>query len=416
MKRSIKISLLFVLTLLLASPSLLLSAKEGIPWFGAVPYMLTGGPPGSGTEDSSTPCKLSNLTPFANLDSPYLFVDQDRGNSTYRLIIIDTEKNEISDTVGIEGSFGTVIGDIHRAPNGNYYLLNSGYHVTSGGQEYREARVVVIDPFLGEIVDRILVPTRTDMMGNITSKGKFLTKRNWWDPKKGITFTLVDTQLQETEEFHYTFDANEDSSSFSTYLAGHHDINPSPERYIYFTFKSSTSAALYRFEPSTGKRTRLHLWEQTTYTAAKVGFGQEYLYATFYPALFGREVEKPLKIQILNKGTGRLESEITLPETKELFGKSGNREETNISWVKFDQRNDMLYMNVQTSIPFRASSIISFDPDNEEFTRIVTWEDQGFNGMQLINGNLYLRQINFDNEDRLLYLDPQTGEWSWIIN
>jgi len=35
--------------------------------------------------------------------------------------------------------------------------------------------------------------------------------------------------------------------------------------------------------------------------------------------------------------------------------------------------------------------------------------------MQVINSDLYLRQMNFKGHDEVLRLDPKTGDKKWII-
>lgn len=361
---------------------------------------------------------LIKPVPFDQLDTPYLFIDETAND--YFLTVIDTERGKLFSRTRVEGKFGTVIGDIHESPSGMYYFLNSGYKADVK-QNYGKgkANVIELKPSTGRIVNKVSIPSRTDMMSNVNSGGKFLAVRNVWTPKRGVEFSLIDTNSKKVENFYHKNDPKKSSYPWSVYLAGHHNIKPSVGRYMYFTIDASPPAALYRFNPHTNKKTMLHVWKRLTYSPAKIGFGRKFIYAAVYPALdqASGEGQTSLEIQVLDKENGRLEHRLPLPSVEDLFGRKGSRQNVYISWVQYDQINEALYLNLHIYKPFRASSVISLTNGSSsyQFSHLTTLWEQGFNEMQVIHGDIYLRQMNFKGIDRVLRFDPRTKEQEWVL-
>lgn len=357
-----------------------------------------------------------NPVPFDQLTSPYLFIDEAAGK--YSLVVIDTKADQVFNRTELIGRFGTVIGDIHKSPDGSYYFLDSGYQANSKDR-YGEASVAVLEPSSGRIATQFSIPSRTDMMSNITSSNKFLAVRNGWTTGKGVEFVLINTNNHQIEKFYQKTGPGKTSYPWRAYLAGHHTIESSSEQYIYLTLDTSPPAALYRLDPYNKELTRLHLWERLTYNPAKIGFGQNFLYAAVYPALdqIVGEDKTPLEIQILDKKTGKLERHLPMPSVEKLFGWEGSRSDVYISWVQYDKAKEILYLNLHIYHPFKGSSVVSCDVNTHtnQFNRIAAWRNKGFNEMQVINSDLYLRQMNFKGHDEVLRLDPKTGDKKWII-
>jgi len=332
-------------------------------------------------------------------------------------VVVDAVSDEPYAKIPLR-NVGSVIGDVHRAPNGNYYLLDAGYHPATGS--YDSSRVLVIDPAQGRVVYEIPLPRRTDSMGNITAEGEFLCTSNWFDFEKGAEFTIVDAIDGSTDVFYQRIGPDGTQFPFFAAPEDKRHILPRNGTMLYYVAENGRSAALYQVDPDDKEPRKIFFWDALSLSPSQVEVDEAggKVYAGIYPALSVSEARQaPLEIQVIDLITGALERRISLPSAEVLFGCEGERSEIFISHMKYSLSKNRLYLNLALFFEHggRRTSLAYYDLMAAKFTRIFTVDDLGFNTMDELNGKLYLRVMDFDGEDWLLRVDPETGDAKWIL-
>ena len=299
--------------------------------------------------------------PFSVLDSPYCFVDKVKDKAHPFFVVIDTVSDELYTKIRLY-NVSTIIGTVHRAPNGDYYFINAAYHLSTWS--YGQASGVVIDPARGKVVKQIPLPQTTDQMTNITAAGKFLCIAI----QTGV-FTIVDTSAGDTTQtFTDPLGPDDTEGPYVAHMEGTHSIAPRPENAMYFIKENARDAALYRLDGDTGERRRVFFWKDLylcQYGVEVDGLGNK-AYAGIFPALDMVHTPKqaPLELEIIDVATGTLEKRVPLPSIEDLFGCEGERNEIYISNLRLDPEADKLYLFMT----------LDFPPTDHVRTSLVTYD------------------------------------------
>ena len=353
--------------------------------------------------------------PFSVLDSPYCFVDKVKDKAHPFFVVIDTVSDELYTKIRLY-NVSTIIGTVHRAPNGDYYFINAAYHLSTWS--YGQASGVVIDPARGKVVKQIPLPQTTDQMTNITAAGKFLCI----GAQTGV-FTIVDTSAGDTtQSFTDPLGPDDTECPYVGHMEGIRFISPRPENAMYYIKENVQTSALCRLDGETGERRKIYSWQGWLITPPQVEVDDagDKAYVGIYTALDMVHTPKqaPLELEIIDVSTGTLERTIPLPSVEDLFRCEGERKEVYISFMSLDSKTGKLYLDLDLFFPpgnHSRTSLIAYDLATGGFTRFYTVDDQAFNAMDLLNGKLYLRQMDFGGKDGVLRVDPETGDAKWII-
>jgi len=352
--------------------------------------------------------------PFSSLDSPYCFVDEVKDKAHPFFVVIDTDSDELYTKIRLK-NISPLSGYVHLAPNGNYYFINAAYHPSTWS--YGQASAVVMDPREGEVINQIPLPQTTDSMTNITAAGKFLC----YALQTG-KFTIVDTSAGDsTESFTDPLGPDDTEGPYVASMEGTHSIAPRPENAMYYIKENARDAALYRLDGDTGEQRNVFFWKGLYLSQYKVEIDAQgdKAYVGIYTALDMVHTPKqaPLELEIIDIATGTLEKRVSLPSTEDLFGCKGERDEVYISNLRLDPDADKLYLFMTLNFPENhvRTSLVTYDLASGEFTPFYTVDDIGFNEIDVINGKLYCRCNDYEGEDWVLRVDPETGAAKWIL-
>lgn len=354
--------------------------------------------------------------PFSVLDSPYCFVDEMKDGAHPFFVVIDSVSDELHTKIRLQ-DVSALAGYVHLAPNGNYYFINAAYHPSTWS--YGQASAVVMDPREGKVINQIPLPQTTDQMTNITAAGKFLCRAL----QTGI-FTIVDTSAGDsTQSFTDPLGPDDTEGPHVAHMEGTHSIAPRPENAMYYIKENARDAALYRIDGDTGERRKVFFWKGLYLSQYKVEIDTQgnKAYVGIYPALGTLQHENkqaPLELETIDVATGTLEKRVPLPSTEDLFGCEGERKEVYISNLRLNPKTDKLYLFMSLFFPLPdhvRTSLVSYDLASGEFTPFYTVDDIGFNEIDVIKGKVYCRCNDHEGEDRVLRVDPETGDAKWIL-
>ncbi len=329
-------------------------------------------------------------------------------------VVIDTDFDELYTKIRLQ-DVSPLSGYVHLAPNGNYYFINAAYHPNTWS--YGQASGVVIDPVRGKVVKQIPLPQTTDQMTNITANGKFLCRAL----QTGV-FTIVNTSAGDTTQtFTDPLGPDDTEGPYVVHMEGTHSIAPRPENAMYYIKENAHDAAVYRLDGVTGERRKVFFWKGLYLSQYKVEIDAQGNKAyAIYTALDMVHTPKraPLELEIIDVATGTLEKRVPLPSAEDLFSCEGERDEVYISNLRLDPATSKLYLFMTLDFPpteHMRISLVTYNFASSEFTPFYTVDDIGFNEIDVIKRKLYCRCNDYEKEDWVLRVDPETGDAKWIL-